>query len=293
MNTTIEKSLDYQYFLLGIAFYSLFEIVWWSISPIFFAIEGCLENPIPVVIMEKLLKLVAFYFLFRKAIVWNLQWKHLIAVVVLFALVQLLGYLSLFTDFFDDHYLTTTHDISNLTMWKIRLWSWVITTLVIISFLWWNFDASESGPGSDTIDTTNRYLCGGMLFFLTFHLVLFSVNYIANSYWPYTYHPVLLDCVFYPLLLAITAGTIYMIIRKKMIVPPLAVLLSLLALFVFTKWFLPNIVFTHYMYLEPTDDFYVHYFSNVSNVCYFAVSLTAFYLYRKEMEKTNLFCSVD
>ena len=285
MNTTIEKPLDYQHFLLGIVSYSLFEIVWWSISPIFFALEGCLVNPIPVVIVEKLLKLVAFYFLFRKVTTWDIQWKHLVAVVALFAVVQLLGYLSLFTDFFDNHYLTTTHDISNLTMRKIRVWSWVITTLVIMSFLWWNFDASEYSTESDTIDMTNRYLCGGMLFFLTFHLVLFSVNYVANSYWPYTYHPVLLDCVFYPLLPAVTVGTIYLIVHKKMIVPPLAVLLSLLALFVFTKWFLPNIVFAHYMYLEPTDDLYVHYYSNVSSVCYFAVSLTALYLYRKEKQE--------
>lgn len=281
MNITIEKTSDYQCFLRGIIFFSLFEIIWWCISPLFFLLEGCLVNPIPVIILEKLLKLAAFYYVFRKAAVWDIKWKHLIAVVVLFAVVQLLGYLSLFTDFFDDQYLTTTHDISNLTLWKVRLWSWVISTLVIISFLWWNLDASASGSESDTIGTTNRYLCGGMLFFLTFHLVLFSVNYVANSYWPYTYHPILLDCAFYPLLLAITAGTIYLIIHKKMIVLPLAFLLSLLALFVFTKWFLPNIVFAHYMYLEPTDAYYVHFFTNLSYVCFCAVFLTAFYLYSK------------
>ena len=288
MNTTIEKPLDYRHFLLGIVLFSLFEIVWWSISPVFFALEGCLVNPVPVIIVEKLLKIAAFYYLFLRATVWDIRWKHLIAVAALLAVIPLLGYLSLFTGFFDEHYLTTTHDISNLAMRKIRLWSWVITTLIIMSFLWWNYDASESGTESDTADTTNRYLCGGMLFSLTFHFVLFSVNGVANSYWPYTYHPVLLDCVFYPLLLAVTAGTIFLIVRKKMIVPPIAVLLSLLALFVFTRWFLPNIVLTHYMYLEPTDDFYVHFFSNVSNVCYFAVSLTAFYLYRKEMRQPDL-----
>lgn len=280
MITPIEKPSDYRHFLLGIVFFALFEIVWWSISPFFFALE-CVMPPVFVVIGEKLLKLAAFYYMFCKATVWDIQWKHLIIVVALYAAVQLLGYLTLFSDFFDNHYLMKDYDISNLTLRKVRLWSWVITTLVIMSFLWWNFVASESGSESDTIDTTNRYLCGGMLFFLTFHFVLFSVNNVANSYWLYTYHPVLLDCVFYPLLLAIAAAAIYLIICKKMVVPPLAVLLALLALFVFTKWFLPNIVFDHYSKLEPTDDFYVHFFTNVSYVCYFAVALTALYLYRK------------
>lgn len=280
MITTIEKPTDYRHFLLGIVFFALFEIVWWSISPVFFALE-CVLPPVFVVIGEKLLKLAAFYYLFCKATVWDIQWKHLLAVLLLYAVIQLLAYLSLFSDSFDHLYGDSIYDISNLTMWKIRLWSWVITTLVIMSFLWWNVDASEPGTESGTMDTTNRYLCGGMLFFLTFRLVLFSVDYVANSYWPYTYHPVLLDCVFYPLLLAIAAAAIYLIICKKMVVPPLAVLLALLALFVFTKWFLPNIVFQHYFKLEPTDDFYFHFFTNVSGVCYCAVFLTAFYLYRK------------
>ena len=110
MITAIEKPSDYRYFLLGIVFFALFEIIWWSISPVFFALEG-LMHPIPVVIVENLLKLVAFYYIFRKTTVWDIQWKHLIIVVALYAAVQLLGYLTLFTDFFDNHYLMTDYDI--------------------------------------------------------------------------------------------------------------------------------------------------------------------------------------
>ena len=281
MITAIEKPSDYRYFLLGIVFFALFEIIWWSISPVFFALEG-LMHPIPVVIVENLLKLVAFYYIFRKTTVWDIQWKHLIIVVALYAAVQLLGYLTLFTDFFDNHYLMTDYDIPNLTMWKIRLWSRVISTLVIMAFLWWNSETSEPLHEVDDQDTTNRYLCGGMLTVLTFHFLLFSVNYIGNSLWMYTYHPVLLDIILYPLLLAITAATLYLIVRRKMIELPLAALLTLLALFVFTKYFLHGIVFEHYSNREPSDNiFYYHFFTNVSHVCYCAVFLTAFYLYRK------------
>ena len=92
MIITIEKPSDYRHFLLGIVFFALFEIVWWSISPVFFALE-CVLPPVFVVIGEKLLKLAAFYYLFCKATVWDIQWKHLLAVLLLYAVIQLLAYL--------------------------------------------------------------------------------------------------------------------------------------------------------------------------------------------------------
>ena len=281
MFTTLEKPSDYRLFLLGIIFYSLFEFVWWGVSPVFFALQGLL-SPIPVIVGKELLRLAWFYFIFRKATVWDLRWKHLAIVVALYVVVQFLFGLATYTGL-SDHFFTKHFDISNLTLRKVSMWSWVISDLVIMSFLWWNFDTlGESGQEADDLAATNRHLCGSMLFFNTFELALFSVNHVANSYGPYTYHPALLDCLFYPLLLAITAGTIYLIIRKKMIVPPLAILLALFALFVFTKCYFPNIVFDHYSKLEPSGYYnYVHFFTNVSGVCIFAVFLTAFYLFRK------------
>ncbi len=118
MITPIEKPSDYRHFLLGIVFFALFEIVWWSISPFFFALE-CVMPPVFVVIGEKLLKLAAFYYLFCKATVWDIQWKHLLAVLLLYAVIQLLAYLSLFSDSFDHLYGDSIYDISNLTMWKV------------------------------------------------------------------------------------------------------------------------------------------------------------------------------
>lgn len=49
MNTTIEKKLDYRCFLLGIILYWMFDAVWVSFAPFFFALEAVL-HPIAVVV---------------------------------------------------------------------------------------------------------------------------------------------------------------------------------------------------------------------------------------------------
>ena len=73
MNTTIEKSLDYRCFLLGIILYWMFDAVWVSFAPFFFALEAVL-HPIAVVVGKSLLFLLVFYLLFRKPRMIDVKW---------------------------------------------------------------------------------------------------------------------------------------------------------------------------------------------------------------------------
>ena len=76
MNTTIEKALDYRCFLLGIILNWMFDAVWVSFAPFFFALEAVL-HPIAVVVGKSLLFLLVFYLLFRKPGPFNVKWGHL------------------------------------------------------------------------------------------------------------------------------------------------------------------------------------------------------------------------
>ena len=76
MNTTIEKSLDYRCFLLGIILNWMFDAVWTSFASFFFALEAVL-HPIAIVVGKSLLFLLVFYLLFRKPGPFNVKWGHL------------------------------------------------------------------------------------------------------------------------------------------------------------------------------------------------------------------------
>lgn len=281
-----EKNSDYQHFLYGIVLYWLYETMVAQFTGCFFVLEYVL-NPIAVYAGSKLLLLIVFYLLFRKPLLLNIKWIHLVGVLVVIAFLSGLGF------FVMDRLFTVAVNYEghlmdcNLTlrdMEKVRLAISIATTLFIIGFLWWKFDKSESDRESLPQDTTNRYFYGGVLFMLTFYAVTNIVSGTANVCWHYTQQYLLISLIAYPLLAIVTVGAIYLLVRKKMVVLPIVAIMILLTISFFSVCFLPAVLF-HFLAKNGT---YTHlptehlaYFSSGKSLCDLAMFLAAFILYRR------------
>lgn len=284
MFLSADKKSDYQHFLYGIVLYWLFETMVAQFTQCFFVLEYVL-NPLAVYAGNKLLFLIAFYLFFRKPLLLNIKWIHIVCALVVTAFLSLLGF------FVMDRLCTGAVNYEghlmdcNLTlrdMEKVRLAISIATTLFIIVFLWWKFDRSES----DMQDTTNRYFYGGALFMLTFFAVTNIVSGTANVCWRYTQHYLLISLIAYPLLAIVTAGAIYLLVRKKMLVLPIVAIMIVLTISFFSVSFLPAVLF-HFLAKNGTYTYtslpseHLAYFSSGKSLCDLAMFLTSFILYRR------------
>lgn len=283
MNTTIEKSLDYRSFLLGIILYWMFDAVWVSFTPFLFALEAVL-HPIAIIVGKSLLFLLVFYLLFRKPRMFNVKWGHLTIFVGVVVLMNLLSaFLS--AHFFDVHSFADNQmkwDIPNSTMQNVRRWANLATTFLTIGFLWWRYASENAETDAEISPDESRSYYGGILFAITVGYILSLVRVLGGGYWTFAHHPILVEVITCLLIILVTIGAILMLVKRRTTVPSITMVFILIAIHFFSLHYLPNILSNH---LTPNDILYgkVNVFPSVVTVCDIAFNLAAFILYRREM----------
>ena len=280
-----EKTLDYRVFLLGIVSYWMFSVIWTKgLFYLFFDLQFVL-NPIVVEVVESLLCLLVFYLLFRKPRKSNIRWSHVVGVVLLMAgatcaqlaVKPLLPYPS-----------GDMEDIAVFSplMQNVRKWTNLISSVIVILFLWWHCRARNVKPGSATDPCVARSYYGGMLFYLLFIYVLWLITNIVENSWSFVCHPMLLEGICYLLLILFTTFAVWKLARKQLMVVPLIVILSVVAAHLFAQHYLWNML-DHQFTAKAVISNHRPLFSTVTNLCGWAFFLAAFILYRKEVKREN------
>lgn len=289
MNTTIEKTLDYRCFLLGIILYWMFDAVWASLFPtLFFYLEAVL-HPIVVVVGKSLLFLMVFCFLFRKPRIFNVRWVHFAIFVGIVVLMNLLS------AFLSDRFLDLDSfaanqmkwDIPDYTMRNVRMWANLVTTLLSVGFIWWRYDSDNTAADPDISPNESRSFYAGMLFTITLGYILSLVRVLGSDYWTFAHHPIMVEIITCLLIVLITIGAICMLVRRQTVVLSITAIVIIIAIHFFSSHYLPNIMSKCF---TSNDALYgvVNYFSSVSVVCDIAFNLAAFILYRKELNRQTM-----
>lgn len=289
MNTTIEKTLDYRCFLLGIILYWMFDAVWASLfSTLFFYLEAVL-HPIVVVVGKSLLFLMVFCFLFRKPRIFNVSWVHFAIFVGIVVLMNLLS------AFLSDRFLDLDSfaanqmkwDIPDYTMRNVRMWANLVTTLLSVGFIWWRYDSDNTAADPDISPNESRIFYAGMLFTITLGYILSLVRVLGGDYWTFAHHPIMVEIITCLLIVLITIGAICMLVRRQTVVLSITAIVIIIAIHFFSSHYLPNIMSKCF---TSNDALYgvVNYFSSVSVVCDIAFNLAAFILYRKELNRQTM-----
>ena len=233
MNTTIEKTLDYRCFLLGIILYWMFDAVWASLFPtLFFYLEAVL-NPIAVVVGKSVLYLQVFYLLFRKPKMLNIKWIHIAIMVGFLVLMNVLDYFlidRLFDKLNDNRELSAVPDY---VLQSVRKWANLVTSFLTIGFLWWRYDSEATDSDTETSAVESRNYYGGILFYITFGYIFALINTIGGFCWKFVPHPILEEVITCLLLVLFTIGTIYMLVKKRLVVLPVVAILTIVLLHFF------------------------------------------------------------
>lgn len=288
INTTIEKSLDYRCFLLGIILYWMFDAVWASFAPFLFALEAVL-HPIGVVVGKSLLFLLVFYLLFRKPRMFNVKWGHLAILVGFILLMTALDYL-LIGRFFDVHSVADNRmecDVSMLTMRNVRKWANLAVSLLFIGFLWWHCDSENTEADAEVSAQKSRSFYAGILFVITIGYMLYAISILGGILWFYVHQPVLMEVILCLLMVLISGAAIGLLAKKRSIVFPLAAILTVVAVHFFISNYLGVILFEHCTPNTVTTQNGM-FFDNVANCCNWVLFLAAFILYRREMKQQNV-----
>jgi len=282
MNTSMEKPLDYKYFLLGIILYWMFDAVWASLFPtVFFALEAVL-HPIAVVVGKSVAYLLVFYLLFRKPKMFNVKWGHFAIFVGAIVLINFLTSF-IFYRFIDLSTFSASQmkwDIPNYTMKNVRMWVNLVTTLLTVGFIWWRYDSDNAVTDSETSPNESQSFYAGMLFTITFGYILSLVRLLGGEYWKYAHLPILVEVITYLLIVLITIGAVFMLVKRQMVVISITVIFIIVTIHFFSSHYLPNIMSK---YFTPNDALYgvVTYVGSVSVVCDIAFNLDVFILYRR------------
>ena len=282
-----DKITDSRHFLFGIVAYWLFWLVWDFVASFFNLLEFVV-NPIPVVIVSSLMKVALFFWLFRKPFLWNIKWWHLLIVAAAVGLTYLIQNLLLdlyWNQNFADNRME--HDITMVAMRKVHLYSEILVSTAIVSFLWWYYSSDDGSASVVGPVGTVRSFYGGMLFTMTFLLLLNAVNDLGDTLWSFTSHYVVLSLVIYPLLLLVGGVFVYMLFKKIYPKFSLGFMIALLVVSWFCGRFLNMLLMRYHpdLYNIPFDgtDYHFQFFVTVSYFCDFAFFAAAFYLYRKEL----------
>lgn len=288
MNTTIEKSLDYRCFLLGIILYWMFDAVWASFTPFLFALEAVL-HPISIVVGKSLLFLLVFYLLFRKPRMFDVKWGHL-AMLVGFILLMTALDVFLLDRFFDVHSVADNRmecDVTMLTMRNVRKWTNLAVSLLFIGFLWWRYDSEKTEADAKVPAEKSRSYYAGILFVITIEYMLYAVSILGGILWFYVHQPVLMEVILCLLMALVTGVAIYLLAKRRTIVFPLAMIIAVVAVHFFISNYLGVILFEHCTANTVTTQ-YGMLFDNVANCCNWVLFLAAFVLYRREMKQQNV-----
>ena len=288
MNTTTEKPLNYRCFLLGIILYWMFDAVWVSFAPFFFALEAVL-HPIAIVVGKSLLFLLVFYLLFRKPRMFNVKWGHLAMLIGFILLMTALDYF-LLDRFFDLHSVADNRmecDVTMSTMRSVRKWANLAVSLLFIGFLWWRFDSENKEADAEVSAGKSRSFYAGILFVITIGYMLYAISISGGILWFYVHQPVLMEVILCLLMALVTGVAIYLLAKRRTIVFPLAVVLAVVAVHFFISNYLGVILFEHGTANTVTTQ-YGMLFDNVANCCDWVLFLVAFILYRREMKQQNV-----
>lgn len=288
MTFSTEKPLGYRCFLLGIVLCWMFDAVWASFATCFFALESVL-NPIAVVVGKSILYLLVFYLLFRKPKLLELKWGYIAIVIGFLVLMNVLDYF-LMDRFFDLHSLADNQmdrDISNYLMRNVRMWTNLITSLLMIGFVWWRFDTEATATDMEPSAIESRSFYAGILFFTTFGYLLNAISVLGDELWFYVHHPILMEVIVCLMLVLVSAAAICLLVKKQLVTFPLAVILAVVAVHFFINHYLGIILFEHCTPNIVTSQ-HGALFDNVANCCDWALPIAAFILYRKEMKQPTL-----
>jgi len=287
MNTTIEKKLDYRCFLLGIIVYWMFEVVWASFSPFFFFLENLPMNPIAVVFGKSVLYLLVFYFLFRKPKMLNIKWKHVAIMVGFLVLMNLLDYFLIDRMFDKLNDNRVFSDVPDYVLRDVREWANLVTSFLIIGFVWWRYDSEENDSNTETPVVESRSYYGGLLFYITFGYILYLINSIGGFCWQFVPHPIFEEVITCLLLVLFTIGTIYLLVKKRLVVLPVVAILSIVLVHFFSTNYLHSFLMEH-LDADLSAIAQMVLFAPVSSICDWAIPITAFVLYRKELKHQTL-----
>lgn len=282
MNTSMEKPLDYKYFLLGIILYWMFDAVWASLFPtVFFASEAVL-HPVAVVVGKSVAYLLVFYLLFRKPRMFNVKWGHFAIFVGAIVLINFLTSF-VFYRFIDLNSFSANQmkwDIPNYTMKNVRMWVNLVTTLLTVGFIWWRYDSDNAATDPEISSSESRSFYAGMLFTITLGYILSVVNVLGSEYWKFAHFPILVEVITCLLIVLITIGAVLMLNKRQTMVLSITAIIIIITIHFFLSHYLPNIMSKC---LTPNDAFYgqVNYFGYVSIFCDIAFNLDVFILYRR------------
>lgn len=282
MNTSMEKPLDYKYFLLGIILYWMFDAVWASLFPtVFFASEAVL-HPVAVVVGKSVAYLLVFYFLFRKPRMFNVKWGHFAIFVGAIVLINFLTSF-IFYRFIDLSTFSASQmkwDIPNYMMRSVRMWINLVTTLLTVGFIWWRYDSDNAAADPEISSSESRSFYAGMLFTITLGYILSVVNVLGSEYWKFAHFPILVEVITCLLIVLITIGAVLMLNKRQTMVLSITAIIIIITIHFFSSHYLPNILSKCF---TPNDALYVQvtYSGYVSVVSDIAFNLAAFILYRK------------
>ena len=282
MNISMDKPLDYKYFLLGIILYWMFDVAWASFAPtLFFALDTVL-HPIAVVVGKSVAYLLVFYFLFRKPRMFNVKWGHFAIFVGAIVLINFLTSF-VFYRFIDLSTFSANQmkwDIPNYTMKNVRMWVNLVTTLLTVGFIWWRYDSDNAAADPEISSSESRSFYAGMLFTITLGYILSLVRVLGGEYWKHAHLPILVEVITCLLIVLITIGAVLMLVKRQTAVLSITVIFVIITIHFFSSQYLPNILSKCF---TLNDALYVQvtYSSYVSVVCDIAFNLAAFILYRK------------
>jgi cytochrome bd-type quinol oxidase subunit 2 len=178
-------------------------------------------------------------------------------------------------------------DIPNYTMNSVRKWANLVTSFLTVGFLWWRYD-SENTDADETVSSgESRSYYGGILFAITVGYILSLVRVLGGGYWQFADHPILVEVITCLLIVLITIGAIFMLVKRRTTVLSITMIFILIVIHFFSSHYLPSIISNH---LTPNDTLYgkVNIFPYVATVCDIAFNLAAFILYRREMKQQNV-----
>jgi hypothetical protein len=263
----------------------MFDTVWASLFPTFFYALEAVLHPIAVVVGKSVVYLLVFYFLFRKPRIFNVKWVHF---AIFAGVVVLMYFLTsfIFHRFIDLNSVADNQmrwDIPNYTMNNVQMWMNLVTTLLTVGFIWWRYDSDNAATDPEISLNESRSFYAGMLFTITLGYILSLVGVLGNEYWKFAHLPILVEVITCLLIVLITLGAVFMLVKRQTVVLSLTAIIIIIAIHFFSSHYLPNIMSKCF---TPNDALYgrVNYFGSVSVVCDIAFNLAAFILYRKELK---------
>lgn len=281
-----KENVRYLYFLFGILSYWLFGAIWGQCFFFIYDLYSVMD-PVMVVAGSALLELAVIFFLFRKPFFLNIKWFHVVGVLVL---VYLLSFFQMFvrTNLMDSYLLSDNlykYGLSQQFLSELNKWKNIVVALLTLAYLCWRYCAERRTP-----DSIARCFYGGMLLYSAFGYVFFLVCTIADNVKLFV-HPMLLNAVVHFVLLLLTIGVVYQLVRKRPSVRiNLIVVLAVAVLGYLADFFLPSLLLE--FFTEPQIvDFPEYWWQSYVDISYFSnliFFVVIFVIYRKTLKSCKI-----